>query len=597
MIKMQLGDKKGLMDMRGKERARSRKKKSTVRMAAAVAAAVVLLALTAAGVYIYKGQKYKEVFFQNTIVNGTDVSGMTVEEVKAVIASEIDGYTLTIKERGGESGQIAKDEIGLHSEFDGSLEKLLEEQEPLKWWSHRRKPSEYQIETMIAYDEELLKEKIDALACFSEERMKEPVNAYRSEYISGQGYTIIPEDQGSLLVKETVEKGITEAIMNLKEELSLEELDAYVKPEITSTDEELVKVTESLNRHVGVTVTYQFGENTEVLDGETTHDWVSVNADHTIGLDKEKVAAYVKSLASKYNTAYSKKTLKTSYGKTVTISGGFYGWRINQGAETDELYNIIRSGESQTREPVYSQKAASHGANDYGDTYVEINLTAQHLFFYKDGKLLVETDFVSGNQSKGYDTPAGAFPLTYKERNATLKGENYATPVSYWMPFNGNIGMHDADWRSSFGGTIYKTNGSHGCVNLPPAVAKVIYENISAGMPVLCYHLEGTGSKETSAVPKESAAQTAPETTPAPTPAETTAAETAPSAPEIPKTPETSNPADTTTAPADVPETSPVETTTPESAKAPETPEEEQPKGPGETGTGTDSSKKNGPGE
>ena len=91
---------------------------------------------------------------------------------------------------------------------------------------------------------------------------------------------------------------------------------------------------------------------------------------------------------------------------------------------------------------------------------------------------------MSGNLSKGWGTPAGSYPLTYKQRDAVLKGENYRTPVDYWMPFNGGIGMHDAKWRSSFGGTIYKTGGSHGCINLPHSVAKKIYENISAGMPV-----------------------------------------------------------------------------------------------------------------
>ena len=146
---------------------------------------------------------------------------------------------------------------------------------------------------------------------------------------------------------------------------------------------------------------------------------------------------------------------------------------------------------------------------------MEINLTAQHLFFYKEGKLVVESDFVSGNESRGWSTPAGAYPLTYKQRNATLKGQNYATPVSYWMPFNGGIGMHDAYWRSSFGGKIYKTNGSHGCINLPPAVAKTVYENISAGMPVLCYHLQGSGSGTTSTTAQNGGAAAA-ETKPQP---------------------------------------------------------------------------------
>ena len=135
---------------------------------------------------------------------------------------------------------------------------------------------------------------------------------------------------------------------------------------------------------------------------------------------------------------------ENSYGQTVTISKSVYGWKINQSEETEALKQILLSCESQEREPVYSQTAASHDANDYGNTYAEINLTAQHMFFYKEGKLVVESDFVSGNESRGWSTPAGVYPLTYKQRNATLKGENYATPVSYWMPFNGGVGFHDA---------------------------------------------------------------------------------------------------------------------------------------------------------
>lgn len=215
---------------------------------------------------------------------------------------------------------------------------------------------------------------------------------------------------------------------------------------------------------MGAVVTHTFGDAREVLDGDTISQWITVDGGN-VTLDESQAAAYVKELAGKYDTAYKTKTLKTSYGKDVTISRGHYGWKISQAAETAAVLSIIKNGEQQTREPEYSQKAASRGANDYGSTYVEINLTAQHLYFYKNGELLVETDFVSGNESRGWATPGGAYPLTYKQRNATLRGEGYATPVSYWMPFNGGIGLHDASWRGSFGGTIYKTGGSHGCIN------------------------------------------------------------------------------------------------------------------------------------
>lgn len=67
----------------------------------------------------------------------------------------------------------------------------------------------------------------------------------------------------------------------------------------------------------------------------------------------------------------------------MTITKGNYGWRINQKEETAALAQIIRSGQGQEREPAYLQKAASYEGPDYGNTYVEINLTAQHLYFIK----------------------------------------------------------------------------------------------------------------------------------------------------------------------------------------------------------------------
>ena len=484
------------------------------------AAGVLLIAAAAAGGFYFYRQvrRYESCFLPGTMINGMDMSGKSVEQVKAEIIAGLEGYALTIKERDGKEETISGEEIGLHSEFDGSLEKLLESQNPMDWWKKNEQAESIWIETMLVHDDGLFRETVGALNCMDEENMTAPENARISEYIKeSKSYEIIPAVQGTTLVKEQAEQAISEAVLSLSAEVSLEEAECYTRPAVDTDDEGL--------------------------------------------------AAAV---------------AETSYGKTVTIKEGNYGWRINQTKETAAILEIIRNGEQQTREPEYSQKAASHGANDYGDTYVEINLTAQHLFFYKDGKLLVESDFVSGNESRGWATPAGAYPLTYKERNATLNGEGYSTPVSYWMPFNGGIGMHDASWRSSFGGTIYKTNGSHGCINLPPSVAKTIYENISAGMPVLCYHLEGTeggssskpASETTAAAPETTAAPTVPEST---APTETTAAApetTAPAASEPTESgtvPETAAPAQseaaTTAAPettAAVPETSAAETSAPQ---------------------------------
>lgn len=483
---------------------------------AACTAGILLVA--AGGVYAGMSQKYKTRFFPNTQINGVDASGKTAAEVQELIAEGVNGYTLTIDERNNQTETIAGTDIKLHAEFDGSLEKMVAAQNPFAWLWHM-KQEEYTIGTMVAYDDAALESQIRNLSCLDPEKAVEPVNAKISEYVSGQGYSIEPEQEGTAVEAEKLTQAVTGAIENLQDHLSLEEADVYKKPTVLKDDASLAEQLDKMNKYAKMSVTYQFGDSTETLNGDQIHAWLIANADGSVSVDSSKVSEYVSEMAKAHNTSNKAKTLKTSYGSTIQVSGGTYGWKINQAAETEALAAIIASGESTTREPEYSQKAASHGANDYGDTYVEINLTGQHLFFYKEGKLVVESDFVSGNLAKGWGTPAGSYPLAYKQKNAVLKGENYRTPVNYWMPFNNGIGMHDAKWRSSFGGTIYKTGGSHGCINLPPSVAKTIFDNISAGTPVICYNLPGTEKSTTSGTAKPAETKPAETTAPAETPA------------------------------------------------------------------------------
>ena len=378
--------------------------------------------------------------------------------------------------------------MGLYAEFDDTLAKAIAAQKPMEWGKCRfgKSVNEVNTDALIRYNDEMLGEAVDSLSCMDKENMREPQDAKISDYTSG-GYMIIKEDEGTELLEDKVKEAVAAAVMSLEESVDLEEQGCYVSPSITSEDEALKTACETMNKYVGARITYQFGDKSETLSGDEIRNWLTVNGT-SVGINEGKATEYVKKLAASYDTAYKAKSLKTSYGKTVSITGGSYGYKINQAKEAATLVSLIKNGEQTSREPEYSQKAASHGANDYGDTYVEINLTGQHLFFYKEGKLVVESDFVSGNLAKGWGTPAGSYPLAYKQKNAVLKGENYWTPVNYWMPFNNGIGMHDAKWRSSFGGAIYKTGGSHGCINLPVDKAKLLYEKVYKGMPVLCHN-------------------------------------------------------------------------------------------------------------
>ncbi len=485
---------------RGKNRGAGMNKDLAVKIAAVCGGVVVLVGAVGGGLYWHESLKYQTCFLPGTIVDGMDVTGKTASEVEDAIAEQLKGYTLTINGREELSESITGESVGLYAEFDDTLEKAVAAQKPMDWGKYRfgKAVNEVNTDALLHYSSEMLDEAVAGLSCMDRENMREPQDARISDYDSATGsYTIIKEDEGTELLEDKVKEAVASAIMSLSESVNLEEQGCYLSPAVTSGDEALNTACESMNRYVGAKITYKFGDRSETLSGNEIHNWLTVNGT-SVGVSEAKAAEYVKNLASAYNTAYKPKTLKTSYGKNVTITTGSYGWKIDQTKETAALVSLIKNGEQTSREPEYSQKAASRSGNDYGNTYVEINLTAQHLYFYVDGKLLVQSDFVSGNAAKGWSTPAGAYALTYKQRNATLKGQGYATPVSYWMPFNGGIGLHDANWRKIFGGTIYKNKGSHGCINLPTAVAKTIYENISAGDPVLCYHLVGTESSSTS---------------------------------------------------------------------------------------------------
>ena len=345
---------------------------------AACTAGILLVA--AGGVYVGMSQKYKTRFFPNTQINGVDASGKTAAEVQELIAEGVNGYTLTITERNNQTETIAGTDIKLHAEFDGSLEKMVAAQNPFAWLGHV-KQEEYTIGTMVAYDDAALESQIRNLSCLDPEKAVEPVNAKISEYVSGQGYSIEPEQEGTAVEAEKLTQAVTGAIENLQDHLSLEEADVYKKPTVLKDDVSLADQLDKMNKYAKMSVTYQFGDSTETLNGDQIHGWLIANADGSVSVDSSKVSEYVSEMAKAHNTSNKAKTLKTSYGSTIQVSGGTYGWKINQAAETEALAAIIASGESTTREPEYSQKAASHGANDYGDTYVEINLTGQHLFF------------------------------------------------------------------------------------------------------------------------------------------------------------------------------------------------------------------------
>lgn len=457
---------------------------------------VPVLGLLAA--YLTGAFYYQNHFVNGTVIDQVDVSKMTIADLEA----QIQDYTLRVVERQADGTTLEEEiqgtDIGLSYSSTEPFQEILKNQNNWLWFLNQE--NTHEITDLITCDADALEAAIENLKGFDKDFVTEPEDAYITDYDPEKGFQLAEEVLGNQLNPARTREAIETAVAELAEEVDLNEAGCYEEPEVTAENEALKNTFSQLQSYAETTITYTFGSQKEVLDGNTISGWLDTEGTQ-VTLDEEQVSEYVASLRKKYDTVFRPRTFQTSYGTEITIKNGDYGWWMDTEQETAELTEMIKQGKSGERTPVYRQTAASYDTPDYGDTYVEINLSAQHLFLYKDGQMILESDFVSGNVSRGYTTPGGIFALTYKQRDATLTGETYQTPVSFWMPFNNNIGMHDAVWRRDFGKNIYLTNGSHGCINLPYSAAKEIYGHVEKGTPVICYYLPGTEYVDTEIPP------------------------------------------------------------------------------------------------
>ena len=449
--------------------------------------AAVFLAFWLAGAsgQAFAAEDSTDRFVDGTVINGLGVTGMTTEEAKAFIESFYQGsYTLKIRDREGKQETIHDTDIGYSLKVTGDLEAILQAENDGGRISGPDVDNRYEVEVTAEYDEKRLRAELLKLSFVKNAR--ETKDASITPYREGMAFEIVPEVQGNDLDVEKLEAAVGGALRAGAEVLELSGTDCYKTVKVHADDPGLISLCDAMNRCADMSVTYVFGDTEEILEGSEICRWLE-GADETgILVDEAQAAAYVKTLANQYDTYGMPHDFLTAQGAQVTVTGP-YGWKINQAAETEALIQAIRAGENTEREPIYEKTAASRSGNDYGTTYVEVDLKNQHLYLFEDGSCILDTPFVSGNVSKGWTTPDGLYSLYYKQTDKVLRGEDYETPVKYWMPFNGGIGLHDANWRSSFGGEIYKNSGSHGCINLPPDAAAIVYEHVYRNMPVICH--------------------------------------------------------------------------------------------------------------
>ena len=445
---------------------------------------IIIFIVSTVVIYLLISLYFTNHYFLNTEINGINISLKTHEDVNNILKNYIKDYRLKLIERDGETEEILGQDIGLYYNEKNDIPKINKIQSSYKWISSLLKEQDYYDEDLFLYNKDKLENKINELNCLNKEII-EPQNVI-FVYSNGS-YEVIKEVYGNKIYKDKLKESIKMSISKGKRNLDLNENSCYENPKYAIDSNKTMETKNLLNKYVGAKINYTFGDKNEILDGDIINHWLSVDDNLEVVINKKAVYSYLNELSKKYDTVGILRKFKTSTNKIVEVKGGFYGWKINCISETKALLENIERGEVLQKEPIYTQKALYRDEDDIGDTYVEINITRQHLWFYKDGKLITQGGVVTGNPNRGNSTKLGVYMLNYKEKGSTLNGPGYESDVSYWMPFNGNIGIHDASWRYSFGGNIYKNNGSHGCVNAPLYLAKKIYDNIESGTPVICY--------------------------------------------------------------------------------------------------------------
>ncbi len=475
----------------------SKLKKKTV--GSVLLAAVCILG----AVYVFSGFHYGNTFYPQTEVNGIAVSGRTVDGANELLVKEVPAgdYTLEIVDRNGEKEYVRGTDIGFRRDFSPSLQSLKKQGFRYGWPFEAMGEHSYRAEPTNLYNAKKAEEVLNSLNCVSE-AARATRNANRAGYepmvkivLGKEGYELRNEAEEIPDVDQLKDLILT-AVTEGKERLELDResyfIDFGMEEEIAEKEAEFETVQAMQEKKV---IYEKDGETMELTPRQISL-FLARNLDGTFKKDPEgnfvlndaKVGSFVDDVAERFNTVGKPVTWKKIRGGTVEIEKSTFGFLVDKQAEMEELKKDLNGEEEIHRAPLGTGPNGI-GNGEIGDTYVEVDISAQKLYYVSENRVRYSSDVVTGDMSrKGRSTPEVVCYVYYKQLHRTLIGPDYQTPVNYWMAVYNNVGLHDATWRGRFGGNIYKTGGSHGCVNLPLKSARELYGLLEVGTPVILYY-------------------------------------------------------------------------------------------------------------
>lgn len=412
-------------------------------------------------------------FPENTVVCGVDVSGLTKDAGWAMLEGAAGAYTLDLTVD-GVAVSIAAQDIDMRCSKDAFLAAA----------DSMEAGAAADFSGVVSFNE-------GKLRAIMSQNFNKDVTEAAITFDEGAGqYVLVPHADGQKSNPNALVAATKDAIVSLTAQHSLTDVSQILQPVRSADDPALQEALALANKLIAAQLTYEFSPNgnttTHTIPTEAIRSFVTVGEDGmTPVVDQDALGAYVTELSSKHSIEGTTGSFKTTGGGTVGLTVAYNGLYVDNDALAADIVKCMQEGISGTRTAPY--QASGNRDMAYGGTYIEVNLSSQHLWFYKNGDCIVSTSLVSGKVSEGWNTPTGVYSIYHKKTGAYLEGDDYRTFVNYWMPFHYGYGLHDATWRGSFGGDIYLYGGSHGCVNLPLSAASKIYNNASVGTKVILY--------------------------------------------------------------------------------------------------------------
>ena len=451
-------------------------------------------------VYLGTAFYFRNRFLPNTWIGDVYCTGRSTQAVAYDLKEKIIIPDIRISWGDGEfeDSYIKPEDISYSYNLTSSVVKAVESQNIFSWPVCLFTKQTLQLEPVIGFSEDQLRSRFSQLERVRTETAEVPEYSIRFDYETG--YYVYDNHAGRLDTEKTLQ-ALSDVLTNGRLSLTLDASYYYDAP-YTAEENSSIAEWDKLSSYLDTDLVYDMGAEKIAFDSTVMSFLIVTERDHTpvkdengfYIIDDEAVSKWIDDLCSAYNTYGLDREFVTSTGKTVTIPATYsnYGTELDHDAELRFLSTYLHSeepwdGEADNHIPEYNVEATVRGLNDIGDTFVEVDLADQYMYYYKNGELIVETDIVSGDIPKGWTTPRGVFAVYGKYTDQYLYGKDYIDFVSYWMPYFRGYGLHDSDWRDEWGGDIYTYDGSHGCINMDKEPARIIFENIEIGTPVVVY--------------------------------------------------------------------------------------------------------------